>query len=90
VAGYSVGQYFERFRGLKDKLHPSLVLVGFSMATDLYDLIPPERGGFVYGGNASRVYFDLSPGGELVEKAYSSTSVGAAQVPARLPDGNQH
>jgi lysophospholipase L1-like esterase len=86
VAGYSVGQYFERFRGLKDKLHPSLVLVGFSMATDLYDLIPPERGGFVYGGNASRVYFDLNPGGELVEKAYSSTSVGAAQEPSSKRD----
>jgi lysophospholipase L1-like esterase len=80
TSGYSVGQYLERFRGLKDRLHPSLVLVGFSMATDLYDLIPPERGGFVYGGDASRVYFDLSPSGELVEKTYSSTSVGAFQV----------
>ena len=84
VSGYSVGQYLERFRGLKDRLHPSLVLVGFSMATDLYDLIPPERGGFVYGGNASRVYFDLSPSGELVEKTYSSK--GAVQVPSTKKD----
>jgi lysophospholipase L1-like esterase len=86
VSGYSVGQYLERFRGLKDRLRPSLVLVGFSMATDLYDLIPPERGGFVYGGNASRVYFDLSPSGELVEKTYTSTPVGAAQVPSTKTD----
>jgi hypothetical protein len=50
------------------------------MATDLYDLIPPERGGFVYGGDASRVYFDLSSKGELIEKTYSSTLVGASQV----------
>jgi hypothetical protein len=78
VGGYSVGQYLMRFRALKDRLHPSLVLVGFSMATNLYDLIPPERGGFVFGGDASRVYFDLSPDGELVEKTYSS--VGAPQV----------
>jgi lysophospholipase L1-like esterase len=80
VGGYSVGQYLERFRGLKDRLHPTLVLVGFSMATDLYDLIPPERGGFVYGGDASRVYFDLGPNGELAEKTYSSAPVDASQV----------
>jgi lysophospholipase L1-like esterase len=80
VAGYSVGQYLERFRGLKDRLRPTLVLVGFSMATDLYDLIPPERGGFVYGGDASRVYFDLSSNGELIEKTYSSTSIGASEM----------
>jgi lysophospholipase L1-like esterase len=86
VGGYSVGQYLERFRGLKDKLHPTLVLVGFSMATDLYDLIPPERGGFVYGYDASRVYFDLSSNGELIEKTYSSISVDASRVPSPTPD----
>ena len=86
MSGYSVGQYLERFRSLKDRLHPSLVLVGFSMATDLYDLIPPERGGFVYGGDASRVYFDLGPGGELVEKTYSSVSVGASRVSSLKKD----
>ena len=71
VIGYSVDQYLERFRRLRDALKPTLVLVGFSMATDLYDLIPPERGGFVYGGNAARVYFDLGPNSELVEKIYA-------------------
>src|SRR5262245_14523296 len=70
VIGYSVGQYLERFRGLKEKFRPSLVLVGFSMATDLYDLMPPDHGQFVYGGNAGRVYFDLEPNGELIEKKY--------------------
>jgi len=80
VAGYSVGQYLERFRGLKDRLRPTLVLVGFSMATDLYDLIPPERGGFVYGGDASRIYFDLGPNGELIEKTYSANSTGASHA----------
>jgi hypothetical protein len=80
VSGYSVGQYLERFRSLKDKLHPTLVLVGFSMATDLYDLIPPERGGFVYGGDAGRVYFDLNSNGQLIEKIYSSGSLDASQA----------
>jgi lysophospholipase L1-like esterase len=86
VSGYSVGQYLERFRGLKDRLYPTLITVGFSMATDLYDLIPPERGGFVYGGDASRVYFDLSANGELIEKTYSPTSIGASQVSSQKPD----
>src|SRR6516225_4359605 len=80
VSGYSGGQYLERFRGLKDKLHPTLVLVGFSMATDLYDLIPPERGGFIYGGDAGRVYFDLNSNGQLIEKIYSSSSLDASRA----------
>jgi lysophospholipase L1-like esterase len=78
VSGYSVGQYLERFRGLREKLHPTLILVGFSMATDLYDLIPPERGGFVYGGDLSRIYFDLDPGGELIEKRHVSNPAGSS------------
>jgi lysophospholipase L1-like esterase len=72
VIGYSVGQYLERFRGVSQSVRPTLVLVGFSMATDVYDLIPPERGGFVYGGDAARVYFDLGADGKLLEKVYSA------------------
>lgn len=86
VPAYSVGQYLERFRGLKDRLHPRVVVVGFTMATDLYDLIPPERGGFVYGGDASRVYFDLGPEGELIEKVYPSASTNASQVTSHQKD----
>lgn len=70
VPGYSLGQYLLRFRSLQPQLHANLVVVGFSMATDLYDLIPPERGGFVYGGNAARTYFDLGANGELTKKTY--------------------
>jgi hypothetical protein len=71
VAGYSVVQYLDRFRALQPKLHSNLVLVGFSMSTDLYDLIPPERGGFVYdGGDVERDYYDLGPDNELVHKHY--------------------
>jgi hypothetical protein len=86
VSAYSVGQYLERFRGLKNKLHPTLILVGFSMATDLYDLIPPEHGGFVYGDDASRVYFDLSADGELVQKVHKSGGTSASKLPARQRD----
>jgi hypothetical protein len=78
VIGYSIGQYLERFRLLQPVVKPTLVLVGFSMATDLYDLIPPERGGFVYGGDADRIYFDLGDNGELVEKVYHRAARKAA------------
>jgi lysophospholipase L1-like esterase len=67
VYGYSLGQYLLRARGMMDAVNPSLVLVGFSCATDLYDLLPPARGGFVYGEDLGRVYFDLDEKGELIE-----------------------
>jgi lysophospholipase L1-like esterase len=67
VKGYSVGQYLTRFRSLKDVLKPNLVLVGFSMATDLYDISPPTTSGFVYGGKAPRTYFTLDGNHQLVE-----------------------
>jgi hypothetical protein len=68
VKGYGLGQYLQRFRQLRTTLRPTRVVVGFSMATDLYDLVPPGRGGFVYGGDQGRVYFDLDAQGALVER----------------------
>lgn len=68
VAGYSLGQYLLRIRQLGDTLKPDIIIVGFSMATDLYDLVPPRMGGFVCRSNVGRVYFDLDAGGNLVEK----------------------
>lgn len=78
VIGYSLGQYLLRYRMLRERLKPNIVLVGFSMATDLYDLVPPERGGFIYGGTAPRHYFDLDNRGELVERIFAETDVAAA------------
>ena len=67
VTGYSLGQYLNRLKMLDRILDADLLLVGFSMATDLYDLIPPERGGFVYGLQ-DRVYYDLDEAGRIIEK----------------------
>ena len=67
VSGYSLGQYLLRFRQLRDLLRPKIIIIGFSMATDLYDLIPPRLGGFVYGGDIGRAYFDLDQEGKLIE-----------------------
>ncbi len=68
AVGYSLGQYLLTYRRLKNKINPGLIIVGFSMATDLYDLIPPRLGGFIYGSGFNRLYFDLDNNGNLVEK----------------------
>lgn len=68
VSGYNLGQYLLRIRKLEATLDPDIIIVGFSMATDLYDLIPPRLGGFVYGSEYGRIYFDLDNDGNLIEK----------------------
>ncbi len=70
VAGYSLGQYLLRFRSLAEIIRPHIVIIGFSSATDVYDLIPPSHGGFVYVSYAGRTYFDLDDQGELIETAW--------------------
>jgi lysophospholipase L1-like esterase len=67
VIGYSLGQYLVRMRELQDVLKPQLVIIGFTMHNDLYDVVPPGRGGFVLEPRLGRVYFDLDPAGRLVE-----------------------
>ena len=59
VIGYSLGQYLVRMREFQDLLRPQLVLIGFTMHNDLYDVMPPRRGGFVLEPGLGRVYFDL-------------------------------
>ena len=68
VAGYSLGQELVRMRRLVEPLDPDIVLIGFSTATDFYDIAPPNRGGFVYGADKGRIYFDLDQRGRLVER----------------------
>lgn len=68
VGGYSLGQELVRMRQLDDVLDPDIVLIGFSTATDFYDVVPPSRGGFIYGAESGRVYFDLDESGALVER----------------------
>ena len=67
VIGYSLGQYLLRLREFQPVLRPQIVVVGFSMHNDLYDLLPPRLGGFVYGETLGRVYFDLDEQGNLIE-----------------------
>ena len=83
VIGYSLGQYLERYRSLRETIRPTVVLIGFSTATDLYDLIPPERGGFVYGGDADRVFFDIGRDGKLLERVWKRDRSAAGAEPMR-------
>ena len=66
VNGYSLGQYLVTLRKNVKSIKPTVVLIGFSMATDLYDLVPPGRGGFIYGPDKKRIYHDIESG-KLVE-----------------------
>lgn len=85
VVGYNVGQYLLRMRQLEQILKPDVIIIGFSMATDLYDLIPPRLGGFVYGPRYGRAYFDLDARGELVECHELEGKNLAAIVKKNLP-----
>lgn len=67
VIGYSLGQYLVRMRELQNLLRPQVVIIGFTMHNDLYDVVPPGRGGFVLEPGLGRVYFDLDQAGGLAE-----------------------
>jgi lysophospholipase L1-like esterase len=63
--GYSMHQYVTRLEDQGPALAPHVVIVAVSFATDFFDLLPPDRGGWIYGGDRERDYFDISPDGEL-------------------------
>jgi hypothetical protein len=48
-------------------IRPHYVVLGLSYATDLYDLLPPDHGGWIYGGDKARDYFDIDGQGQLSE-----------------------
>lgn len=68
AVGYSLHQYLLRLLDQGDTVRPAYVVVGISYASDLYDLLPPSHGGWVYGVGAARTYFDFDSAGSLVER----------------------
>jgi lysophospholipase L1-like esterase len=87
VPAYNIGQYLQRFRMLQPVLRPHVVLVGISMATDLFDLLPPRAGGFVVENDVPRVYFDLDGGGNLIERPFTPAMIGGPGTSAVEDDG---
>jgi lysophospholipase L1-like esterase len=84
AVGYSLHQYLTRLLDQGPVVAPHYVIVGFSYATDLFDLLPPDRGGWIYGAKLARVYWDLDQG-KLVEKYWASDAPsGAAPAPRSL------
>ena len=58
VAGYNLDQYYFRIRELDELIKPDLILLGFSSATDFYDVGKNKRY-FVYGKKIGRNYFEI-------------------------------
>ena len=81
VTGFSLHQYLGRLRDDGPRLKPHYVVVGLSYATDFYDLLPPGRGGWIYGGDRERDYFDLDEQGNLVPKHWTPVPHATAHDP---------
>ncbi len=79
TTGYSLHQYLSRLRDDGPRLKPHYVVVGLSYATDFYDLLPPGRGGWIYGGDRERDYFDFDEQGKLVPKHWIPARQEAAK-----------
>jgi hypothetical protein len=79
VPAYNVHQYLLRLLDQGPIVKPQYVVVGFSYATDLYDLLPPGKGGSF--GLAEVDYFDLADDGRLVEKHWGGGPVMARSMP---------
>jgi lysophospholipase L1-like esterase len=85
VVGYSMHQYLLRLIDQGPALRPQYVILGLSYATDLYDLLPPDRGGWIYGGSRARDYFDFDSQGELVEKHWDPVAVSGIGTKPTTP-----
>jgi lysophospholipase L1-like esterase len=83
VPGYNLGQEYLLMRRYQRQLRPRAAVLAFSMATDAYDIRPPRYGGFVYGAQYPRTYFDLDGNGELI-LARGGTAPAADSALTRL------
>src|SRR5437868_6530369 len=75
ASGYSMHQYLLRLIDQGPLVHPDYVVLGVSYATDLYDLLPPDHGGWVYGSDSARDYFDFDEHGELTLRHWDGNTV---------------
>lgn len=85
--GYSLHQYLHRLIDQGPLVKPHYVIVGVSFATDLFDLLPPDHGGWAYGEGLERDYFDFDAQGTLVSKHWKPTAAGATASAASQAAG---
>src|SRR5947208_5070263 len=77
-------QYLLRLIDQGPLLRPDFVVLGLSYATDLYDLLPPERGGWIYGDNKwPRDYFDFDQFGGLAQRRWEGQEATAGKHEVR-------
>jgi lysophospholipase L1-like esterase len=70
--GFNMHQYLLRLIDQGPVVKPNYVIVGLSYATDLYDLLPPDHGGWIYGGDLARDYFDFDVNGRLTKRHWEA------------------
>lgn len=75
TTGYNLHQHLLRLKDQGPVLKPHYVVLGLSYATDLYDLLPPDHGGWIYGEDKARDYFDLDANGALAERHWDKPHV---------------
>ncbi len=89
VTGFNMHQYLLRLIDQGPMLHANYVVLGLSYATDLYDLLPPDHGGWIYGGDRARDYFDFDSAGNLKQLHWEPSSAGAGRSTAAAPRTRQ-
>jgi lysophospholipase L1-like esterase len=82
TAAYNVHQYLLRLIDQGPVVKPDYVVVGFGYASDLYDLLSPEHGGWAFFSTLPRNYFDFDANGTLVEKHWAPPAEGTETPPA--------
>ncbi|HRH96216.1 MAG TPA: SGNH/GDSL hydrolase family protein, partial [Prosthecobacter sp.] len=78
TTGYNLHQYLLRLKDQGPVLKPHYVVLGLSYATDFYDLLPPDHGGWIYGGDKTRDHFDLDANGVLQERHWEKPATAVA------------
>jgi hypothetical protein len=85
VTGFNMHQYLLRFIDQGPMLHPDYVVLGLSYATDFFDLLTPDHGGWIYGGDRARDYFDFDSSGKLTELHWEPAQQASSErVPEKI------
>lgn len=88
TTGYNLHQHLLRLKDQGPILQPHYVVLGLSYATDFYDLLPPDHGGWIYGEDRSRDYFNLDKAGNLQMLHWEKPVANSASAKAGSGNSN--
>lgn len=86
VAGYNLGQELQLMDRFLDEYRPVHVVLGFSLATDVYDIRTPQQGGFVYLSRFPRAYYDVEDGRLVTRRSQPAPALRAGRRGSRSWD----